>query len=233
MDAGLYPFTKRYLHSFRNHFSTIGINGMNEAVLNFTNGKEDITTDAGKDFAKEIMDFMREKLLEYQEETGNLYNLEATPGEGTTYRFAKEDKKQLPNIIQAGTDEAPYYTNSSQLPVEYTNDPFEALEAQNELQCLYTGGTVLHLYMGERISDAKACKKLIKKVIENYQLPYVTVSPVFSICPKHGYIAGEHDYCPKCDAELGYAGEEFNMEIRSKHTDDPEKLESLRRKQVE
>jgi ribonucleoside-triphosphate reductase len=138
MDAGLYPFTKRYLHSFRNHFSTIGINGMNEAILNFTNGKEDITTDRGKEFSKEIMDFMRAKLVEYQEETGNLYNLEATPGEGTTYRFAKEDKKQLPNIIQAGTDEAPYYTNSSQLPVEYTNDPFEALEAQNELQCLYT-----------------------------------------------------------------------------------------------
>jgi ribonucleoside-triphosphate reductase len=233
LEAGLYPFTKRYLHSFRNHFSTIGINGMNEAILNFTSGKEDITTDRGKEFAKEVMDFMRAKLLEYQEETGNLYNLEATPGEGTTYRFAKEDKKQLQNIIQAGTDEAPYYTNSSQLPVGYTSDPFEALEAQNELQCLYNGGTVLHLYMGERISEATSCKKLIKKVIENYQLPYITVSPVFSICPKHGYIAGEHDYCPKCDAELGYVGEEFNMEIRKKHTDDPEKLEKLRLHQVQ
>jgi ribonucleoside-triphosphate reductase len=233
LDAGLYPYTKRYLASFRNHFSTIGINGMNEAILNFTNGKEDISSDWGKEFSKEVMDFMREKLVEYQEETGNLYNLEATPGEGTTYRFAKEDKKQLPNIIQAGTDEAPYYTNSSQLPVEYTNDPFEALEAQNELQCLYTGGTVLHLYMGERISDATACKNLIKKVIESYQLPYITVSPVFSICPKHGYIAGEHDYCPKCDAELNYTGDEFNMDIRAKHTDDPEKLEQLRRQKME
>lgn len=139
----------------------------------------------------------------------------------------------MQNIIQAGTDEAPYYTNSSQLPVGYTSDPFEALEDQNELQCLYNGGTVLHLYMGERISEATSCKKLIKKVIENYQLPYITVSPVFSICPKHGYVAGEHDYCPKCDAELGYVGEEFNMEIRKKHTNDPEKLEKLRHQQVQ
>ncbi|MFZ2150986.1 MAG: ribonucleoside triphosphate reductase [Candidatus Absconditicoccaceae bacterium] len=233
LDAGLYPYTKRYLHSFRNHFSTIGINGMNEAIQNFTNGKEDISTDGGKEFAIEIMDFMREKLKEYQEETGNLYNLEATPAEGTTYRFAKEDKKQIPNIIQAGTDDAPYYTNSTQLPVGYTDDPFEALEMQNEIQCKYTGGTVLHLYMGERISDAKSCKMLVKKVIENYQLPYITISPVFSICPKHGYIVGEHDYCPKCDKEMGYAGEEFNMEIRSKHTSDAEKLRVLKDRRVD
>jgi len=227
LDAGLYPYTKRYLHSFRNHFSTIGINGMNEAILNFTNGKEDISTDEGKVLATEILDFMREKLKEYQEETGNLYNLEATPAEGTTYRFAKEDKKQIPNIIQAGTDEAPYYTNSTQLPVGFTDDPFEALEQQNDLQCKYTGGTVLHLYMGERLSSAKACKALVKKVIENYQLPYITISPVFSICPKHGYVAGEHDFCPKCDKELGYAGDEFNMEVRSKHTADGDKLRRL------
>ena len=227
LEAGLYPYTKRYLHSFRNHFSTIGINGMNEAILNFTNGKEDISTDEGKALATEILDFMREKLKEYQEETGNLYNLEATPAEGTTYRFAKEDKKQIPHIIQAGTDEAPYYTNSTQLPVGFTDDPFEALEQQNELQCKYTGGTVLHLYMGERLSSAKACKALVKKVIENYQLPYITISPVFSICPKHGYVAGEHDFCPKCDKEMGYAGDEFNMEIRTKHTADSEKLKRL------
>jgi ribonucleoside-triphosphate reductase len=227
LEAGLYPYTKRYLHSFRNHFSTIGINGMNEAILNFTNGKEDISTDEGKLLATEILDFMREKLKEYQEETGNLYNLEATPAEGTTYRFAKEDKKQIPNIIQAGTDEAPYYTNSTQLPVGFTDDPFEALEQQNDLQCKYTGGTVLHLYMGERLSSAKACKALVKKVIENYQLPYITISPVFSICPKHGYVAGEHDFCPKCDKEMGYAGDEFNMEVRTKHTADDDKLRRL------
>ena len=224
LEAWLYPYTKRYLASFRNHFSTIGLNGMNEAILNFTNGKEDISTTWGKAFATEILDFMRDLLKQYQEETGNLYNLEASPAEGTTYRFAKEDKKQIPNIIQAGTDDAPFYTNSTQLPVGYTDDPFEALEEQNDLQCKYTWGTVLHLYMGERLTDAKACKNLVKKVIENYQLPYITISPVFSICSKHGYIAGEHDFCPKCDKELGYVGDEFNMEIRGKHTSDPEKL---------
>ncbi|MDD3262375.1 MAG: ribonucleoside triphosphate reductase [Candidatus Absconditabacteria bacterium] len=232
LDNGFYPYTKRYLHSFRNHFSTIGLNGMNEAVLNFTNGKEDMTTEDGKSLSIEILDYMREILKQYQEETGNLYNLEATPAEGTTYRFAKEDKKQLPKIIQAGTDEAPYYTNSTQIPVGYTDDPFEALELQNELQCKYTGGTVLHLYMGERLSDAQSCKMLVKKVIENYQLPYITISPVFSICPKHGYIVGEHDYCPKCDKELGYVGDEFNMETRQKHTSDPEKLRILTEKKI-
>ncbi len=224
LEAWLYPYTKRYLPSFRNHFSTIGLNGMNEAILNFTNGKEDVSTEWWKVFATEVLDFMRDQLKQYQEETGNLYNLEASPAEGTTYRFAKEDKKQIPNIIQAGTDEAPFYTNSTQLPVGYTDDPFEALEQQNDLQCRYTWGTVLHLYMGERLTDAKACRNLVRKVIENYQLPYITISPVFSICPKHGYVAGEHDFCPKCDKELGYVGEEFNMEVRGKHTSDPEKL---------
>ncbi len=138
LELGLYPYTKRYLNSFRNHFSTIGLNGMNEAILNFTNGKYDITTDEGKKFATDILDFMRDILKQYQEETGNLYNLEATPAEGTTYRFAKEDKKQIPGIIQAGTNDAPYYTNSTQLPVGYTDDPFDALEQQNDLQCKYT-----------------------------------------------------------------------------------------------
>lgn len=224
LDMWLYPYTKRYLHSFRNHFSTIGLNGMNEAILNFSNWKYDISTDEGKKFATEILDFMRDTLKQYQEDTGNLYNLEATPAEWTTYRFAKEDKKQIPNIIQAGTNEAPYYTNSTQLPVGYTDDPFEALEQQNDLQCKYTWGTVLHLYMGERLSDAQACKQLVKKVIENYQLPYITISPVFSICPKHGYVVGEHDFCPICDKEMGYVGDEFNIDIRQKHTSDPEKL---------
>jgi len=232
LDVGLYPYTKRYLNSFRNHFSTIGINGMNEAILNFTNGKENISTDEGKKLAIEILDFMRDILKDYQEETGNLYNLEATPAEGTTTRFAKEDKKQIPGIIQAGTDEAPFYTNSSQLPVGYTDDPFEALEQQNELQCKYTWGTVLHLYMWERVSDAEACKQLVKKVIGNYQLPYITISPVFSICPKHGYVIGEHDYCPKCDHELWYVGDEFNVDIRKKHTSDPEKLRIIEERQM-
>jgi ribonucleoside-triphosphate reductase len=176
---------------------------------------------------------MREILKTYQEETENLYNLEATPAEWTTTRFAKEDRKQIPNIIQAGTDDAPYYTNSTQLPVGYTDDPFEALEQQNELQCKYTGGTVLHLYMWERISDARACKQLVKKVISNYQLPYITISPTFSICPKHWYVIGEHDYCPKCDKEIGYAGDEFNIDIRQKHTSDPEKLRVIQEKQIQ
>ncbi len=233
LDSGFYPYTKRYLHSFRNHFSTIGLNGMNEAVLNFTNGKEDMTTEAGKQFAVDVLEYMRDVLKEYQEETGNLYNLEATPAEGTTYRFAKEDKKQLPKIMQAGTDEAPYYTNSTQIPVGHTDDPFEALELQNELQCKYTWWTVLHLYMGERLSDAEACKMLVKKVIENYQLPYITISPVFSICPKHGYVIGEHDYCPKCDKELWYVWDEFNMDIRKKHTADPEKLRILKESKIQ
>ncbi len=218
LDAWLYPYTKRYLHSFRNHFSTIWINGMNEAILNFSNGKEDITSEFWKNFSIEILEMMREKLKEFQEETGNLYNLEATPAEWTTYRFAKEDQKQLPNIIQAGTFEAPYYTNSSQLPVWFTDDAFEALEYQNELQCKYTGGTVLHLYLWEKVSDGEACKSLVKKVLENYQLPYITITPTFSICPKHGYLVWEHDYCPKCDEEIWYVWERFDVEVRKVYT---------------
>lgn len=201
---------------------------MNETIKNFYGPQEDISTVKGMEFATEMLDFMREKLKQYQEETGNLYNLEATPAEGTTYRFAREDKKQMPDIIQAGTQEAPYYTNSSQLPVGFTDDAFEALEYQNDLQCKYTGGTVLHLYMGERISDATACKNLVKKVIENYQLPYITITPTFSICPKHGYIAGEFDYCPKCDAEMGYSGQKLDYNSRVKYTEDPAKIEGLR-----
>ncbi|MCK9466787.1 MAG: ribonucleoside triphosphate reductase [Candidatus Absconditabacterales bacterium] len=228
LDAGLFPYTKRYLATFRNHFSTIGINGLNEAILNFTDGKEDISTKKGIKLSQEILDFMRDILIEYQEDTGNLYNLEATPAEGTTYRFAKEDQKQLKGIIQAGTLQAPYYTNSSQLPVGYTDDVFEAMDLQDDLQCKYTGGTVLHLYMGERMS-ADACKALVKKAISNYHMPYISISPTFSICPKHGYIAGEHDYCPVCDKEIGYTGEKFDMETRKKYTSDPEKLDKIRR----
>ncbi len=227
-DKWLYPYTKRYLLSFRSHFSTIGLNGMNEAILNFTNGKEDITTPWGMQFATDILEYMRDILKEYQEETGNLYNLEATPAEWTTYRFAREDQKQLPGIIQAGTKENPYYTNSTQLPVTFTDDAFEALEYQNTLQCQYTGGTVLHLYMGERLSNASSCKNFVRKVIENYQLPYITVTPTFSICPKHGYIAGEHDYCPRCDTEIGYTGQKFDINTRIAHTENEEKLKTLK-----
>ena len=201
-DRGLYPYTKRYLPGFNNHFSTIGVNGMNEMIRNFTSDRENIATEWGVEFAKEVLEFMRERLKKYQEETGNLYNLEATPAEGTTYRFAKEDKKRFPNIIQAGFEDAPYYTNSSQLPVDYTDDPFEALELQDELQTMYTGGTVLHLYMSEKLSSPEAAKNLVKKAISNFKLPYISITPVFSVCPKHGYIPGEHEYCPYCDEEL-------------------------------
>lgn len=227
LETWLYPYTYRYLRSFRNHFSTIWLNGMNEAILNFTNGKEDISSDWWKEFATEIIDFMREKLKDYQEETWNLYNLEATPAEWTTYRFAKEDRKQIPHIIQAGTEDAPYYTNSSQLPVWFTDDAFEALDEQNELQCKYTGGTVLHLYMGERLETSDSCKKFVKTVISNYQLPYITISPTFSICPKHGYVAWEHDFCPLCDEEIGYKGTKFDLETRNTYTDDEKKMREL------
>ncbi|MGV9004500.1 ribonucleoside triphosphate reductase [Flavobacterium sp.] len=201
-DRGLYPYTKRYLSHFRNHFSTIGVNGMNEMIRNYTNDKEDLTTTFGHEFSIEILDYIRGKMKEYQEETGNLYNLEATPAEGTTYRFAKEDLKRFPAILQAGMEENVYYTNSSQIPVDFTQDPFEALLLQDELQCKYTGGTVLHLYMNERISSPEACKNFVKTVLTNFRLPYITVTPVFSVCPIHGYLNGEHEYCPKCDENL-------------------------------
>jgi anaerobic ribonucleoside-triphosphate reductase len=206
LENGLFPYTKRYLHSYRNHFSTIWINGLNESILNFSQWKENITTDWWKQFAYDILEYMRAKLKVFQEETGNLYNLEATPAEWTTYRFAKEDQKRFPTIIHAGTQDAPYYTNSSQLPVEYTDDCFDALDMQNDLQCQYTGGTVLHLYLWERVSNVIACKQLIKNVLSNYQLPYITVTPTFSLCPKHWYLQGEHDYCPRCDEEIWYTG---------------------------
>ena len=201
-DRGLFPYTKRYLHHFNNHFSTIGINGVNEMIRNYTEDKHDITSEYGTGLSTEILNFMRDKMVKFQEETGNLYNLEATPAEGTTYRFAKEDKKRYPDILSAGMDDNIYYTNSSQLPVDLTSDPFEALQLQDELQCKYTGGTVLHLYMQEQLSSTEACRKLVKNVISNFKLPYITVTPLFSVCPKHGYISGEYEYCPKCDNEL-------------------------------
>lgn len=201
-DRGLYPYTKRYLPHFRNHFSTIGVNGINEMILNFTNGKHDITSHFGSEMASELLEHIRNRMKAFQEETGNLYNLEATPAEGTTYRFAKEDKKRYHDIIQAGEGENIYYTNSSQIPVDFTEDPFEALLMQDELQSKYTGGTVLHLYMNEKISSPEACRNFVKKVITNFKLPYITVTPVFSVCSVHGYLNGEHEYCPKCDEIL-------------------------------
>ncbi|HFE32215.1 MAG TPA: ribonucleoside triphosphate reductase, partial [Gammaproteobacteria bacterium] len=172
-----------------------------EMIRNFSGDAHDISDDWGREFALRLLTHVRERLLGYQDETGHMYNLEATPAEGTTYRFAKEDQKRFADILQAGTPEAPYYTNSSQLPVGLTDDPFEALMLQDELQSQYTGGTVLHLYMNERISDAEACSTLVRRVLERFRLPYITITPTFSICPQHGYLAGEHEFCPRCDEE--------------------------------
>jgi len=202
MDDGLFPYTKRYLGTLRNHFSTLGVNGINEMIRNFSRDEYDIIDDRGHALACRLLDHIRARLLEFQEQTGHMYNLEATPAEGTTYRFAKEDRRRYPDILQAGTPEMPYYTNSSQLPVGYTDDPFEVLERQEELQRKYTGGTVLHLYMSERVTSAEACKQLVKRALERFGLPYITITPTFSICPKHGYLAGEHKFCPKCDEIL-------------------------------
>lgn len=212
-DDNLYPYSKTYLDSVKeragaywmNHFSTIGLIGMNESCLNFL-GK-DIYDEQGKEFAKRVLEFMRDKMLEYQEDTGTLYNLEATPGEATSYRLARLDKEEFPEIKTSGNGE-PYYTNSSQLPVGCTDDMFEALEHQDELQALYTGGTVFHGFIGERIEDPQVVKKLVRRIAENYHLPYYTITPTFTICPEHGYIAGEHFECPFMVAEKRDKGTE-------------------------
>lgn len=193
LERGLLPYTKRYLGNLDHHFSTIGLVGMNEACLNFLG--QDITTKDGKDFAKKTLNFMRNKLIEFQNETGHIFNLEATPAEGTSFRLARIDKKKYPNIITAGKG-APYYTNSTHLPVGHTDDIFEALNHQDELQTMYTGGTVFHGFIGERIEDSQTCALLAKRISHNYKLPYFTVTPTFSICPVHGYISGEHFHCP-------------------------------------
>ncbi|MCS4484727.1 ribonucleoside triphosphate reductase [Gleimia sp. 6138-11-ORH1] len=209
LENGLFPYSKRYLGTLNNHFSTIGVNGMNELILNFTGGEYDLTDHRGHKLAIRLMDHIRNRMIDLQEATGNLYNLEATPAEGTTYRFAKEDAKRFPGIIQAGVETAPYYTNSTQLPVGYTDDPFEALTLQEELQGKYTGGTVLHLYMGQQISSPTACKTLVKRALSNFKIPYITITPTFSVCPAHGYLSGEFTHCPKCAA----AGEQTECEI--------------------
>lgn len=197
-ERGLYPYTRRYLSGFRNHFSTIGVNGMNEMVENFTDGKHDMADQEGIAFSIRLLDHIRARLRTYQEETGNLYNLEASPAEGATYRFAKEDLKRFPGIKQSGDGPNIYYTNSSQLPASHTEDPFEALDLQNKLQCKYTGGTVLHMYMNEKLDTADSCRQFLKSVLTNYQLPYVTITPVFSVCDTHGYLNGEKPNCPHC-----------------------------------
>jgi ribonucleoside-triphosphate reductase (formate) len=223
-DGGLYPYSKFYLGKikerfgefWKNHFNTIGLNGMNESCLNFVGS--DITTPEGHKFAREVLDFMREKMMDYQNETNELFNLEATPAEGTAYRFARLDKEKYPEIIVANEDAyrtaeaAPYYTNSTQLPVGHTDDIFEALRLQDDLQTRYTGGTVMHGFVGERMPSAESTKALVRKIAENFRLPYFTITPTFSVCPTHGYIEGEHEYCPSCDEEMGYTEDALRLQ---------------------
>ena len=197
-DGGLYPYTRRYLKTLVNHFNTIGLCGMNECCLNFLG--VDITAPTGKAFAEKVLTHMRERMQDYQEETGDLFNLEATPAESTSYRLALHDKKQFPDIITSGTTE-PFYTNSSQLPVDYTADVFEALDLQESLQTKYTGGTMFHVYMGEAIKDWKSCADLVRTISSKYRIPFFTISPTYSICPIHGYLNGQQFECPKCKAE--------------------------------
>jgi len=222
-EQGLYPYSKVYLDLIKqttgrywdNHFSTIGLIGMNEALINFL--RENLTTKQGIDFTIKTLNFMRDKLEKYQEETGHMYNLEATPAESTAYSLALKDKKKYPDIIVANEDDVeggaePYYTNSTQLPVDYTDDPFEAAEKQEEIQSLYTGGTVLHFFLGEALDSGDEAKLFVRKVINNYKIPYITITPTFSICTRHGYIRGKHDYCPYCDEELaGGKGKKENV----------------------
>ncbi|MBQ8254197.1 MAG: ribonucleoside triphosphate reductase, partial [Clostridia bacterium] len=201
LNEGLYPYTKRYLGTFDNHFSTIGMIGMNEVGLNATWIRKDLTHPETQEFAKKVLNHMRERLSDYQEEYGDLYNLEATPAESTTFRLAKHDRKHYPDIITAAKDgDTPYYTNSSHLPVGYTEDIFTALDVQDELQTLYTSGTVFHAFLGEKLPDWKAAASIVRKIAENYKLPYYTLSPTYSVCTKHGYIVGEHYNCPECGA---------------------------------
>ncbi len=218
MEKGLYPYSKFYLKDiaqrfgeyFKNHFNTIGLLGLNESIINFMGEKENITTEKGREFGLKVMDHMRDKLKDYQTETNQLFNLEASPAEGATYRLAKTDKKKFGDDIITAADltenksKDVYYTNSSQLPVGYTDDVWEALDLQDDFQIKYTGGTVLHIFLGERMPSIESTRNFVRKVAENYSLPYFSITPTFSICPKHGYIPGEHEFCPKCDAEIGY-----------------------------
>ena len=225
-QAGLYPYTRRYLPSFANHFHTIGVNGMNEMLRNWSGDRFDMSMPEGIALSLRLLEHMRQRLSDYQEASGNLYNLEATPAEGTTYSFAKLDHARYPDILQAGSAPHIYYTNSSQLPVGHTDDPFEVLALQDELQCKYTGGTVLHLYMGEAISSPAACKTLVRRVLEQHRLPYITITPVFSVCDTHGYLKGQQETCPHCGEPtqvwtrvMGYYRpvQSFNIGKRGEH----------------
>ena len=199
MQQGLFPYSKRYLRGFDNHFSTIGLVGMHECCLNFL--KKSIATEEGHVFTEKVLLYMRKRLADFQEETNNLYNLEATPAEGTSYRLAKIDKKMFSDIIQSG-DEDPYYTNSSNLPVDYTADVFEALKQQESLQTKYTGGTVFHVFLGESLPDSKSCRTLIRQIVNNFRIPYISISPTFSVCETHGRFAGKEEFCPRCGSEM-------------------------------
>ncbi|MBQ3927264.1 MAG: ribonucleoside triphosphate reductase, partial [Clostridia bacterium] len=198
LDQGLYPYTKRYLGTFENHFSTIGLVGMNEACLNAKWIRQDLTNEAAQRFTRDVLNHMRERLSDYQEMYGDLYNLEATPAESTTYRFAKHDTEEFPDIITANMNGTPYYTNSSHLPVSFTEDVFSALDIQDDLQTLYTSGTVFHAFLGEKLPDWKSAANLVRKIAENYKLPYYTMSPTYSVCKNHGYLTGEQTKCPHC-----------------------------------
>ncbi len=211
-DGGLFPYTKRYLHTLVNHFNTIGLCGMNECCLNFLG--VDISDPKGKAFAEKVLVHMRERMQDYQEETGDLFNLEATPAESTSYRLARHDKQQFPDIITSGKEE-PFYTNSSQLPVDYTADVFEALDHQESLQTKYTGGTMFHVYMGEAIKDWKSCAELVKTISNKYRIPFFTISPTYSICKIHGYLIGQQFECPKCKAEKEKALKEKLKELQA------------------
>jgi ribonucleoside-triphosphate reductase len=207
LEGGLFPYTKRYLSHLDNHFNTIGLVGMNECIRNFLGPELTIASERGRAFALEVLTFMREKLADFQEETGELFNLEATPAESTSYRLASHDKERYPRIITAGGGLAsgggdPYYTNSTQLPVMLTDDIFDALDLQEELQSAYTGGTVFHAFLGEAIEDWRSCRDLVKSIAHNYRIPYFTISPTFSVCPVHGYLRGEHFHCPRCKEEI-------------------------------
>ena len=198
LEQGLYPYTKRYLGTFNNHFSTIGLIGMNEAGLNANWLRADLTDEKAQAFCRNVLNHMRERLSDYQEQYGDLYNLEATPAESTTYRFAKHDKEAYPDIITANMNGTPYYTNSSHLPVGFTEDVYSALDIQDDLQTLYTSGTVFHAFLGEKLPDWRAAATLVRKIAENYKLPYYTMSPTYSVCKDHGYLTGEQYICPHC-----------------------------------
>ena len=199
-NEGLFPYTKRYFRNFNNHFSTIGLVGMNESSLNFKPINTTITDNKGKEFSLKVLDFMRNKITKYQETTNNLYNLEAAPSESTSFRLAKHDKEKYPDIITSG-EKDPFYTNSTQLPVDAFDNLFDVLDHQEELQRKYTGGTVVHSFIGEAINDIEIVKKLVRKIANNYRIPYFTITPTYSICPEHGYISGEQPKCPYCESE--------------------------------